>query len=87
MIIFPKNNFGVEDVADYFEISKSTLNRKVKIILGQTTQQLIVQAKLQKARELQIKNEDLNQKEITKAVGMNNSKYLFKKIEEFYEKK
>jgi len=81
-----ENNFGVQDVADYFEISKSTLNRKVKSVLGQTTQQLIVEAKIQKARELQLKNESLSQKEIAKAVGMNNSGHLFKKIEEFYKK-
>ena len=81
-----ENNFGVQDVADYFEVSKSTLNRKVKSILGQTTQQLIIETKIQKAKELQLKNENLTQKEIAKAVGISNSGHLFKKIDEFYDK-
>ena len=77
-------NFGVQDVANHFDISKRTLNRKVKSILGQTTQQLIIQARIEKARELQIKKPNMSQKEIASTVGMSNAVHLFKKLSEFY---
>lgn len=78
--------FGVQDIADYFEISKSTLNRRVKAILGQTTQQLILQGRLEKARDLYLQNPKMTQKDIAKNVGMSNTSYLFKKLKETYGK-
>lgn len=80
------SEFGVQDIADYFEISKSTLNRRVKAVLGQTTQQLILQARLEKARDLYLQNPQMTQKEIAKRVGMSNTTYLFKKLKETYGK-
>jgi AraC-like DNA-binding protein len=81
------SDFGVQDIADYFEISKSTLNRRVKAILGQTTQQLILQARLEKARDLYLQNPKMTQKEIAQKVGMSNTSYLFKKLKETYGKR
>ncbi len=80
------SDFGVQDIADYFEISKSTLNRRVKAVLGQTTQQLILQARLEKARDLYLQNPKMTQKEIAESVGMRNTSYLFKKLKENYGK-
>lgn len=80
------SDFGVQDIADYFEISKSTLNRRVKATLGQTTQQLILQARLEKARDIYLQNPKMTQKEIAKKVGMSNTSYLFKKLKETYGK-
>ena len=80
------SDFGVQDIADYFEISKSTLNRRAKAILGQTTQQLILQARLEKARDLYLQHPQMTQKEIAKKVGMSNTSYLFKKLKETYGK-
>ena len=80
------SDFGVQDIADYFEISKSTLNRRVKAILGQTTQQLILQARLEKARDFYLQNPKMTQKEIAQKVGMSNTSYLFKKLKETYGK-
>ncbi len=80
------SDFGVQDIADYFDISKSTLNRRAKAILGQTTQQLILQARLEKARDIYLQNPKMTQKEIAKKVGMSNTSYLFKKLKETYGK-
>ncbi len=78
------SDFGVQDIADYFQISKSTLNRKVKTVLGQTTQQLILQARLEKAKELYLQNPKMTQKVIAKKVGLSNTTYLFRKLKETY---
>ena len=75
-----KVTFGVQDVANHFDISKRTLNRKVKSILGQTTQQLIIASKIEKAKELKFKKPDMSKKEIALAVGMTNPGHLFKKL-------
>lgn len=77
-------NFGVDDIALYFSISKRTLNRRVKSILGQTAQELIMQARIEKARELQLLHPEMSKKEIAKNVGISNASYLFKKLASQY---
>ena len=77
-------SFGVNDISNHFGVSTRTLNRKVKTILGQTAQQLITYAKIEKAREIQLKNPYLSQKEIANKVGIANTSYLFKKLAENY---
>lgn len=42
----------VDTVADYMNVSRSTLNRKTKSLLGLTVNQLIVEVRLAKARTL-----------------------------------
>ncbi len=75
------HNFSVENIAAHFNISKSTLNRRVKSLLGQTTQQIIMEARLQKARELYLTMPLARHKEIAEAVGIKNSTYLKKMME------
>ena len=77
-------NFGVEDIAAYFEISKRTLNRKTKSVLGQTAKEIIIRTKVEKARTLQLGNPEMTKKDIAIAVGINNAGYLFKKMAEYY---
>ncbi|WP_163411230.1 response regulator [Flavobacterium ajazii] len=73
-------NFGVEELASRFSMSKSTLNRKTKAVLGQTPQEIITEARLQKAKALLKENPYATKKEIAGAVGINNSGYLFSKL-------
>ena len=73
-------NFGVEELASHFSMSKSTLNRKTKAVLGQTPQEIITEARLQKAKALLKENPYATKKEIAGAVGINNSGYLFNKL-------
>ncbi|MES2812309.1 MAG: response regulator [Bacteroidota bacterium] len=77
--------FGVEDISLHLNISKSTLNRKTKAILGQTTQELIMEARFQKARTLLLENPHASKKEIAENVGITNATYFFTKLKErFY---
>lgn len=73
-------NFGVEELASHFSMSKSTLNRKTKTVLGQTPQEIITEARLQKAKALLKENPYATKKEIAGAVGIDNSGYLFNKL-------
>jgi len=74
--------FGVEDIALHLNISKSTLNRKTKAILGQTTQELIIEARFQKAKALLLENPHASKKEIAESVGITNATYFFSKFKE-----
>ncbi len=74
--------FGVEDIALHLNISKSTLNRKIKAVLGQTTQELIMEARFQKAKVLQMENPYATKKEIAENVGITNASYFFAKLNE-----
>lgn len=78
------SNFTPLDIADYFNISPRTLNRKSKSIFGQSAKLLISTVRIEKARELQLKHPDLSKKEIGFSVGIKNTSYLFKKISEKY---
>lgn len=77
--------FGVEDIAFHLNISKSTLNRKTKAILGQTTQELIMEARFQKARGLLLENPHASKKEIAESVGITNATYFFTKLNERFQ--
>ena len=79
--------FGIDSIAEHFKISKSTLNRKVKSLLGQTPKEVIMEARLQKARLLLDENPYETQKNIAEAVGITNSNYFFNKMEERFGKK
>lgn len=74
--------FGVEDIALHLNISKSTLNRKTNAILGQTTQELIMEARFQKAKTLLFENPYATKKEIAECVGITNATYFFTKLNE-----
>lgn len=75
-------NFGVDTIAEHFNMSKSTLNRKLKSLLGQVPKDIIMEARLQKARTLLEENPTETQKNIANAVGIKNTSYFFKRIEE-----
>lgn len=75
---------NIQDISDYFNISQSTLNRRLKSVLGQTANQFIMQVKIEKARQLQITNPELSKKEIGFSVGFKNTTHLFNKIAEKY---
>lgn len=74
--------FGVEDIALHLNISKSTLNRKTKAVLGQTTQELIMEARFQKAKKLLLENPYATKKEIAESIGITNATYFFTKFNE-----
>lgn len=74
-------DFKVNDVAYHFNISNRTLNRKSKALLGKTIQELILEARLIRVKELLEEDPDYTKSEITNLVGLKNSSYLFQKYE------
>jgi len=74
----------VDTISEYMKVSRSTLNRKVKSILGQTVNQLIQEARLEKARNLRAENPFASKKEIAEAVGITNTTHLFDKLKQRY---
>lgn len=74
----------VETISEYMKVSRSTLNRKVKSLLGQTVNQLIQEARLEKARKLREEDPFASKKQIAEAVGFTNTTYLFDKLKERY---
>ena len=75
---------SVDSISEYMKVSRSTLSRKVKSILGQTVNQLIQEARLEKARNLRMEDPFASKKQIAEAVGITNSTYLFDKLKERY---
>jgi CheY-like chemotaxis protein len=80
------STFGIEAIAEHFNISKSTLVRKTKSLLGQVPKDIILEARLQKARLLLEENPRETQKNISKAIGVKNTFYFFKKMEDRFYK-
>ena len=74
--------FGIETIAEHFDISKSTLVRKTKSLLGQVPKDIILEARFQKARLILEENPTESKKNISKAIGIKNTFYFFKKMEE-----
>ena len=64
-------------------VSKSNLYRKVKAILGCTTNELIRKTRIKKAAHL-LKNSELKISEITYRVGFNDLQYFRKCFKEVY---
>jgi signal transduction histidine kinase/DNA-binding NarL/FixJ family response regulator len=79
--------FSIDTIADHFNISKSTLVRKTKSLLGQVPKDIILEARFQKARLILEENPTESKKNISEAIGIKNSFYFFKKMEERFESK
>jgi CheY-like chemotaxis protein len=76
------STFGIETIAEHFNISKSTLVRKTKSLLGQVPKDIILEARFQKARSILEENPTESKKNISEAIGIKNTFYFFKKMEE-----
>ncbi|GAA3609808.1 response regulator [Flavivirga amylovorans] len=74
--------FGVDYLADLLNTSKSSLNRKTKLVFGQSPNQIIMEARLQKAKQLLEDDPFILKNQLTQAVGMSNTTYFYKKFEE-----
>lgn len=78
-----KPDFTIEDLCKSIGVSKSNLYRKIKSILGCTTNELIRNTRIKKAARL-LKNSDLKISEITYRVGFNDLQYFRKCFKEVY---
>lgn len=75
--------FGVAELADAMNMSRSNLLRKVKKEARLSVSQLISQIRLQRAMEL-LRTTDLNVSEVSSQVGFNSPSYFIKCFRERY---
>ncbi|WP_010135170.1 response regulator [Ochrovirga pacifica] len=78
------HQFGVEDIADEFDISSRTLTRKTKAVYGQTPNQLILEFRLRRAKDIITQYPRTSLTQLTKMVGLKNSSYLKKRLKNRY---
>ena len=75
--------FGVSELADEMNMSRSNLLRKVKKEYNLSVSQLISQVRLTRAMEL-LKSTSQNVSEVSHQVGFNSSSYFIKCFREYY---
>jgi TolB-like protein/AraC-like DNA-binding protein len=75
--------FGPDDLAREAGMSRSNLNRKLRIISNQNISQFIREIRLKKAKEL-LENEELTAAEIAYRVGFGSATYFNKCFREYY---
>jgi TolB-like protein/AraC-like DNA-binding protein len=79
----PDELFGVTELADAMNMSRSNLLRKVKKETNLSVSQLINQVRLKRAMEL-LKLSQLNVTEVSQQVGFNSTSYFIKCFREHY---
>jgi TolB-like protein/AraC-like DNA-binding protein len=77
------SQFGVEELADLMNMSRSNLLRKVKKLTGLSVTQMISERRLEKALEL-LKSSSFNVTEIAEKAGFGSSSYFIKVFREKY---
>ncbi|MBL0739983.1 helix-turn-helix domain-containing protein [Chryseolinea lacunae] len=75
--------FGVSELADAMNMSRSNLLRKVKKETNLSVSQLINQVRLKRAMEL-LRQSSLNVSEVSHQVGFNSTSYFIKCFREYY---
>jgi TolB-like protein/AraC-like DNA-binding protein len=78
-----KEQFGVSELADEMNMSRSNLLRKVKKLTNLSVSQLISQVRLKRAMEL-LKKSSYNVSEVSLQVGFGSTSYFIKCFREFY---
>jgi TolB-like protein/AraC-like DNA-binding protein/Tfp pilus assembly protein PilF len=76
-------NFGVSELADEMNMSRSNLLRKVKKETKLSVSQLINQVRLKNAMEM-LRKSSLNVSEVSHQVGFNSTSYFIKCFREYY---
>lgn len=75
--------FGVEELAESVNMSRSNLHRKLQEASSQSVSQFIREYRLEKALEI-LKNEDVTVSEVSSRVGFGSSSYFSKTFTEVY---
>ncbi len=75
--------FGVSELADEMNMSRSNLLRKVKKITKLSVSQLISQVRLKRSMEL-LRKSSLNVSEVSHQVGFSSTSYFIKCFREYY---
>ncbi len=78
-----QEEFGVSELADAMNMSRSNLLRKVKKATNLSVSQLISQARLQRGMEL-LRTSTFNVSEVSHRVGFSSTSYFIKCFREYY---
>ena len=76
-------NFSIDDLAREIGYSRSSIQKKIKILTGKTTSQLIREFRLERARQL-IQQDAGFLSEIALAVGFNSLSYFSNSYKEYF---
>jgi AraC-like DNA-binding protein/TolB-like protein/tetratricopeptide (TPR) repeat protein len=76
-------NFTVEDLAQHARLSQSMLHRKLKRLTGKSTNVLIIEIRLAKAKEL-LENDVATVSEVAYRVGFKDPSYFNKVFKKYY---
>lgn len=79
----PNEQFGVSELADAMNMSRSNLLRKIKKLTNLSVSQLISQVRLKRAMEL-LRQSSLNVSEVSHEVGFGSTSYFIKCFREYY---
>ncbi|MEO5977105.1 MAG: helix-turn-helix domain-containing protein [Chryseolinea sp.] len=79
----PYENFGVSELAEEMNMSRSNLLRKVKKLTKLSVSQLINQERLKRAMEL-LRKSSMNVSEVSHKVGFGSTSYFIKCFREYY---
>ena len=74
------NVLSAESTAKHMKVSKSTLNRKLKVLCGQSFQQFLHEVRAEEAKKLMLENPELSQKEIVSKIGLSNPSRFFRNV-------
>jgi signal transduction histidine kinase/CheY-like chemotaxis protein len=75
-------NFGVDQLADNLNLSRSSLFRRTKLLLGQTPNEVIKEIRFQKAKQLLLNNPNIKKKDLANAIGVYNATYFYDNLKE-----
>ena len=78
-----EEDFGVAELAEAMNMSRSNLLRRVKKAVNISVSQLINQIRLERAMEM-LRNSTLNVSEVSHQVGFNSPSYFIKCFREYY---
>jgi len=79
-------NFNVESLASIMALSRSQLHRKLTSLLDMSPLDLIRQVRLEKAREVLLKNKDKSISEVGYMVGYKTTSHFVKSFKKYYGK-
>lgn len=78
-------DFGVEQLSLLMSMSRSTFSRKVKAIINKSPNDIIIEYRLQKAKEI-LTTHQFRVSEVAYQVGFNDPKYFTRKFKKMYGK-
>lgn len=78
------SNASIDDMASAAAVSRSTLNRRLRSLIGITAAQLLIDARMQKARQLLAENRELSVSDVAYKCGFSDPHYFSRCFKQRY---